>query len=98
MKEFADYQDLLRNVSLDAISINSPNRWHVEQLLASLDHGLHVLCEKPLSMAPAEVRQVVERTEKAGKVVAIAYQSRYRRDSRILRRALQSGSGEGSPP
>jgi len=88
---FSDYRELLNVGDLDAVCINSPNRWHVEQLLASLDRKLHVLCEKPLSMIPAEVEQVVEATERAGTTVAIAYQSRYRRDSRILRRALQSG-------
>src|SRR4051812_18358169 len=40
---YSDYQDLLRNEELDAVCINSPNRWHVPQLLASLDRGLHVL-------------------------------------------------------
>ena len=88
---FADYRALLDSGALDAVCINSPNRWHVEQLLASLDRGLHVLCEKPLSMVPAEVEQVVAATERAGTTVAIAYQSRYRRDSRILKRALESG-------
>jgi predicted dehydrogenase len=91
VESFTDYRELLRSAHIDAICINSPNRWHVEQLLASLDRGLHVLCEKPLTMIPAEVEQVVRATEKAGTTVAIAYQSRYRRDSRILRRALQSG-------
>lgn len=91
VEAFADYKDLLRTAELDAVCINSPNRWHVEQLLASLDRGLHVLCEKPLSMIPAEVEQVVRATERAGTTVAIAYQSRYRRDSRILKRALKSG-------
>ncbi len=91
VSSFADYRELLQTQGLDAVCINSPNRWHVEQLLASLDRGLHVLCEKPLSMVPAEVEQVVRATEQAGTTVAIAYQSRYRRDARILRRALQSG-------
>ncbi|HZT41390.1 MAG TPA: Gfo/Idh/MocA family oxidoreductase [Chthonomonadaceae bacterium] len=91
VKTFADYRDLLTQSELDFACINSPNRWHVEQLLASLEHGLHVLCEKPLSMVPAEVQRVVEATQKSGRLVAIAYQSRYRRDARILRRALYSG-------
>lgn len=91
VEAFADYREMLRNSELDAVCINSPNRWHVEQLLASLEKGCHVLCEKPLSMIPAEVEQVVEATRAADRVVAIAYQSRYRRDSRVLRRALQSG-------
>src|SRR4051812_5614959 len=54
---FSDYRELLEKADLDAVCINSPNRWHVEQLLASLDRGRHVLCEKPLSMVPDQVRQ-----------------------------------------
>jgi predicted dehydrogenase len=89
---FTDYRAMLDSVELDAVCISSPNRLHVEQLLASLQRGLHVLCEKPLSLFPPEVTQVVEATRRANRLVAIAYQSRYRRDSRVLRHALQSGT------
>jgi predicted dehydrogenase len=88
---YSNYRDLLRQEALDALCISSPNRWHVEQILAGLEHNLDVLCEKPLSMEPEEVHRVVEATERSGRIVAIAYQSRYRQDSRLLRRALQSG-------
>ena len=89
--QFSDYKQMLATTELDAVCISSPNRLHVEQLLASLAHGLHVLCEKPLSLFPDEVTQVVEATQRANRVVAVAYQSRYRRDARILRHELQSG-------
>ena len=91
LPQFTDYREMLAATELDAVCISSPNRLHVEQLLASLERGLHVLCEKPLSLYPQEVTQVVEAARSSGRVVAIAYQSRYRRDSRILRQALQSG-------
>lgn len=89
--QFTDYREMLAKAELDAVCISSPNRLHVEQLLASVERGLHVLCEKPLSLSPAEVTQVVAATKRTGRVVAVAYQSRYRRDARILRQALQSG-------
>jgi predicted dehydrogenase len=88
---YTDYRELLRHPRLHAVSVNSPNRWHVEQLLAALEQGLHVLCEKPLTLIPDEVTQVVEATAQARKLVAIAYQSRYRRDARVLQSALRSG-------
>ncbi len=88
---YSDWNDLVRHEGLDAVCISSPNRWHVVQLLGALANNLHVLCEKPLSMEPSEVTQVVEATRASGKTVSIAYQSRYRRDSRVLRAALQSG-------
>ena len=74
------------------VSINSPNKWHVEQILAALEQNLHVLCEKPLTLIPEDVTKVVEATERAGKIVAISYQSRYRENSQLLRMALQSGT------
>ncbi len=87
----SDYHDLLKAQGLSATCINSPNKWHVEQILASLEAGLHVLCEKPLTMEPSEVTLVADKTAESGKIVAIAYQSRYRRDSRALRQLLHSG-------
>lgn len=89
--QHADYREMMADGVFDAVCISSPNPWHVEQLLASLERKADVLCEKPLSMEPAQVQQVVEATAASGRTVAIAYQSRYRRDSRVLRRALQSG-------
>jgi predicted dehydrogenase len=88
---YTDYADFIAHAKLDAVSINSPNRWHVEQLVTALGAGLHVLCEKPLSLIPAEVAQAVEMTQTSGKIVAVSYQSRYRREGRLLRHALQSG-------
>jgi predicted dehydrogenase len=88
---FTDYKEMLKEASLDAVCISSPNPWHVEQILASLEAGLDVLCEKPLSMEPALVQQVIDATKASGRKVMIGYQSRYRRDNRVLRRCIQSG-------
>ncbi|MCS6777725.1 MAG: Gfo/Idh/MocA family oxidoreductase [Chloroherpetonaceae bacterium] len=89
--DYASAEELMQHPGLDFVVIASPNRWHVPQVLAALEHGLHVLCEKPLSLVPEEVTQVAEATERSDRIVAIAYQSRYRRDSRLLREALRSG-------
>jgi len=86
-----EYRDLLARDDIDAVCISSPNPWHVEQILASLERSVDVLCEKPLSMEPGEVQKVIDATAATGKKVMIGYQSRYRRDNRILRRAIQSG-------
>ncbi|MDX1934529.1 MAG: Gfo/Idh/MocA family oxidoreductase [Capsulimonadales bacterium] len=88
---YTDYADMLRHPGLDAVSINSPNRWHVEQLIAALSAGRHVLCEKPLTLIPAEATAAIEATRLSGKIVAISYQSRYRREARLLRHAVRSG-------
>ena len=87
---YADYRELLQREDLDFVCIASPNQLHVEQILASLGHGFNVLCEKPLSMEPDGVQAVIDLTAESGKLVAIAYQSRYRRSARILREIVSA--------
>jgi predicted dehydrogenase len=62
---FADFRDLLR-LDLDAVDVCTPNRLHFPMVMAALDAGRHVLCEKPLSTASAEVRQMGELAERKG--------------------------------
>src|SRR5258708_4741727 len=51
--EFEDWQKMLKEVDLDAIEIGSPHTVHYEQILGSLEKGLHVLCEKPMACTSA---------------------------------------------
>jgi predicted dehydrogenase len=88
---YTDYRELLQHPDLDFVVIASPNKWHVEQILAALAQGLHILCEKPLTLVSEEVAQVHDAMTAAGKRVAVAYQSRYRRTARLLKHALDSG-------
>lgn len=54
---FADYRDLLK-LDLDAVDICTPNRVHPPAVLAALNAGKHVICEKPLAVSTAEVREM----------------------------------------
>lgn len=42
-----------------------------------LQHGLHVLCEKPVSVDPAEISQLRERESATGLPVAVGYMKRH---------------------
>jgi len=52
---FTDYRDLLE-LELDAVDICTPNKAHTPAVLAALESGKHVLCEKPLAVTTDEVR------------------------------------------
>lgn len=54
---FTDFRDLLK-LQLDAVDICAPNRVHTPAVLAALQSGKHVLCEKPLAVTAREVRQM----------------------------------------
>ncbi|KAF4185819.1 hypothetical protein CNMCM7927_006244 [Aspergillus lentulus] len=55
---FQDYDEMLEKAGLEAVVIASVTAVHAEQALKAIKRGLHVLCEKPLSI-DAEVAQSV---------------------------------------
>ena len=72
-----DYAAMYRSPNVDVIHITSPNRVHVEQSLAALAAGKHVICEKPLGMTSAETAECVAAAEKSDRVFAVNYMCRY---------------------
>jgi predicted dehydrogenase len=73
-----DYRALLASPNVDVIHITSPNKFHVEQSLAALRAGKHVVCEKPLGMTSQETAKVVAAVKRKGSpVFAVNYMCRY---------------------
>ena len=56
----------------------------------ALEHGCHVLSEKPMAASMAEARRLVQASEKAGRVFAIMQNRRYDPRIRALREFLDS--------
>jgi len=55
---FNRYQDLVQSGDVDAVLIATPHFQHPEVALAAFDHGLHVLCEKPVAVSIKEARRL----------------------------------------
>lgn len=57
---FTDIKEMLESGHVDAVYIASPNSFHAEQAILCMNHGKHVLCEKPLASNAAEVTAMIE--------------------------------------
>lgn len=55
---YKDYAALLAHPGLDAVFLVTPNALHPAQIIAALQAGKHVFCEKPLSLVLDECLQV----------------------------------------
>ena len=73
----ADWRSLLDATPLDAVLIASPAGTHVEIVLAALEAGLHVFCEKPLAITLADIDRSVGARDRAGRVVQVGYMKRH---------------------
>jgi len=72
-----DYEAMYASPNIDVIHITSPNNVHVEQSIAGLKAGKHVICEKPLGMNTEETALVVEAARRSKKVFAVNYMCRF---------------------
>ena len=59
-KHYGSYLDLVKDPDVDVVYIASPHPFHFEQSLLCLNHGKHVLCEKPMCMNAQEVKQLID--------------------------------------
>ncbi|MFT4641336.1 MAG: putative dehydrogenase [Verrucomicrobiales bacterium] len=57
-KLFTDYREMLETAGdeMDAVLVATPDHTHAVAVLAAINHGKHVYCEKPLAHTIAEVR------------------------------------------
>jgi predicted dehydrogenase len=54
----ADYRELLARKDVDVVDICTPNGCHAEMILAAIQAGKHIYCEKPLTANAAESEKV----------------------------------------
>lgn len=59
-KLYADYEEMLGKEQLDIVDICLPTFLHVECALKAIEKGIHVLCEKPLSLNKEDVKKVYD--------------------------------------
>ena len=62
-----------RDDGIEAVSIVTPNHVHFPVARAFLQAGIHVICDKPLTITSDEARELVAAAETAGKILAVTY-------------------------
>ena len=88
---YTDYQELLKDESIVAVHVCTPNRSHSFITVDALHAGKHVICEKPMAINSAEAKKMLDAAKETGKVLTIGYQSRYSTDSSYLKKACDNG-------
>lgn len=88
---YTDWRDMIANERLDAVSVCVPNRFHREPVLAALEAGAHVLCEKPLAVTAAEAGEMFAAAARHGRILMAAQSFRFDAGPRAIHRVVRSG-------
>ncbi len=70
-----DYRSLIARDDVGLVDVVTPGNTHYEIVLAALEAGKHVLCEKPLANTLFEAREMVEAAGEAGTVNMVCFNS-----------------------
>jgi D-xylose 1-dehydrogenase (NADP+, D-xylono-1,5-lactone-forming) len=78
---------------VDAIYLSLPNNDHLPWVLAALEAGKHVLCEKPLGLDATQVAQMIAAARQSGSLLVEAAWNRWHPRTRRLSSLLDGVSG-----
>ncbi len=63
-KTYTDFEAMVKEADIDAVSISSPSAFHCKQIEIALQNGKHVFCEKPLGVTVEECNYLLELEKK----------------------------------
>jgi len=96
IRAFIDPHVMLEKADLDAVTIATPPADHAELTIASLERGLHVLCEKPLALTTWDALSMLRTASQKKRQLLLATKFRHVPELQTARDLI--GSGELGEP
>ena len=87
-KGYSNYRQMLKDKSIDAVSVCLPTYLHADATIAALKAGKHVLCEKPMAVSGKEAKAMASAAKASRKILAISQNRRFERPSQYLRKCM----------
>jgi predicted dehydrogenase len=89
---YREYENLLAEPGIDAVSVCLPNALHAPVSIAALRAGKHVLVEKPLSRNRDEAHTMIDAARATERVLMVSFDKRYRGDVQWIKQYIDSGA------
>ena len=90
-KLYTSYEQMLEEEKLDGVSVCLPTWLHAPASIAALERGVHVLCEKPMTINAAEGRRMREAEKKGGGRLMISQNQRFEQSVQLLKMLHEQG-------
>ena len=88
---YTDYKEMIQTEKPVLVGIATESGLHAEIALYCIEHGVHVIIEKPMAMSMADADAIVAAAEKHHVKVCACHQNRFNPAVQATRKALESG-------
>jgi len=88
---YTDYEKMLKEAKLDAVSITLPTYLHADFSIKALQAGLNVLCEKPMALNVQDCERMIAQANRSGKVLQIGHCVRFWPEYAKAKEIIDSG-------
>jgi len=88
---YESYQELFSRTDIDFVVNSTFSHMHPAVTIDLLNHGFNVLCEKPAARTPEQVQEMIDASEKNGRMLAVFQQSRFAPYFEKVKDILRSG-------
>jgi phthalate 4,5-cis-dihydrodiol dehydrogenase len=88
---FASVEELCRSDLIDAVWIETPNRFHAEHAITAAEHGKHVICAKPLATTLDACGRMIAAAHDAGVRLLIGHSKTFDPPVRAMAEIVRSG-------
>ena len=85
IKTYGSVGNMLRGTELDLVTIITPHNTHAKLAVQCLNAGVNVVCEKPLAITSAEVKQMLTAAKKKKVMISTFHNRRWDGDFVVLR-------------
>lgn len=88
---YTDFDKMLKEAELDAISITLPTYLHCQYTLKALKAGLHTFCEKPMAMTVNDCKKMADAAKAGKRILQVGYCIRFWPEYAKLKEIVDSG-------
>ena len=88
---FSDYNEMLKRVDIDVVTVLTPSGMHARHVLDILDRRKHVVVEKPLALTVEDAEAMIRKADRQRCRLFVVKQNRFNRPVRRLREEFEAG-------
>ena len=90
-KAYGSYDELFLDKDVDIVYIATPHISHAELSIKAMEHGKHVLCEKPLGLNAKDAKKMIEASKRTGKFFMEALWTRFNPNIIEIKKRIDNG-------